>query len=319
MCSMNNNWIVASFQILANGSLVAALMTVVMGGIVRVTGSGLGCPDWPMCHGSLIPPWDLSSWIEYLHRLSAAVAGVFIVGMAVSGLMKFGAKHKCMRLIFVAVILVGIQAGLGAMTVLSELSPAIALIHTGVATALVGALSFIVATAPIERTVYLGSSSIKNRYGLRRIVMLLAVSTFIVILSGAYVTRSGSASACTAIPFCGVIIEDMISLHWIHMTHRILVLGLGLMMGVIVYSAVKIGDKRTLVIVGLMAGLLSMQVLLGIGIVAMGLPITLRALHLAIAVLFFAFVMLLVGSNHGSYDRDSGGSVVVTEPLQVEK
>ena len=149
--------------------------------------------------------------------------------------------------------------------------------------------------------------------------MLLAVSTFIVILSGAYVTRSVSASACTAIPFCGVIIEGMIGLHWIHMPHRILVLGLGLMMGVIVYSAVKIGDKRTLVIVGLMAGLLSMQVLLGIGIVAMGLPITLRALHLAIAVLFFAFVMLLVGSNHGSYDRDSGGSVVVTEPLQVEK
>ena len=316
---MKNDGIARSFQILARGSLIAALMAVVMGGIVRVTGSGLGCPDWPMCHGSLIPPWDLSSWIEYLHRLSAAVAGLFIVGMAVSGLVKFGAKHKCMRLIFVAVVLVVIQAGLGAMTVLSELSPGIALIHTGVATALVGALSFIVATAPIEGIVYSGSDAAGNVYGSRKILMLLALGTFIVILSGAYVTRSGAASACTAIPLCGVIIEDMISLHWIHMTHRILVLGLGLMMAVIFYSAVKIGDKRTLVILGLMTGLLSMQILLGIGIVAMGLPITLRAMHLAIAVLFFAFVMLLVGSNHGPYDRDNGGSLVVTEPLQVQK
>ena len=310
---MKNNWIATSFQPLARGSLLAALMTVVMGGIVRVTGSGLGCPDWPMCHGSLIPPWDLPSWIEYLHRLSAAVAGIFIVAMAASGLVLFGAKHKYMRLVFVAVVLLVVQAGLGALTVLSELSPGIALIHTGVATALVGTLSFIVATTSIHKAVCSGADGICDTYKLRKVLMLLAVSTFIVILSGAYVTRSGAASACTAIPLCGVIIEDMISLHWIHMTHRVLVFGLGLMMGVICYAAVKIGDKRTMILAGLMTGLLSMQVLLGIGIVAMGLPTSLRALHLAIAVLFFAFVMLLVGSSRGAYDKDIKGYVAVIE------
>ncbi len=315
---MNKNWIATSFQTLARGSLLAALMTVVMGGIVRVTGSGLGCPDWPMCHGSLIPPWDLSSWIEYLHRLSAAVAGVFIVAMAASGLVHFGAKHKYMRLVFVAVVLLGVQAGLGALTVLSELSPGIALIHTGVATALVGTLSFIVATAPIQKAVCSGAGWIWDTYKLRKVLMLLAVSTFIVILSGAYVTRSGAASVCTAIPLCGVIIEDMISLHWINMTHRVLVLGLGLMVGVICYAAVKIGDKRTMILAGLMTGFLSMQVLLGIGIVAMGLPTSLRALHLAIAVLFFAFVMLLVGSSRGAYDKDIKGRVAVTETSSGE-
>src|SRR5512136_3301140 len=75
-------------------ALTAALMTfglIPMGGIVRVTGSGLGCPDWPTCHGQLIPPMRLDAIIEYLHRFIAALTSPLILAAAIGGWWKFRA------------------------------------------------------------------------------------------------------------------------------------------------------------------------------------------------------------------------------------
>ena len=49
---------------------VAADVTITAGAVVRVTGSGLGCPDWPTCHGQLVPPLEAGPLIEYAHRLA---------------------------------------------------------------------------------------------------------------------------------------------------------------------------------------------------------------------------------------------------------
>ena len=133
------------FPAMAVASLVTALLAVTMGGVVRVTGSGLGCPDWPLCYGQVIPPWELTSWLEYLHRLSAAVAGAFTFLMVVSGFARYGTRGATMHLVLVSGVLIVIQAGFGAYTVLSELSPGVALIHTAIATSLVGVLAVIVA------------------------------------------------------------------------------------------------------------------------------------------------------------------------------
>ncbi|MCH8831890.1 MAG: COX15/CtaA family protein, partial [Chloroflexi bacterium] len=53
-------------------TVLAAFALVVLGGVVRVTESGLGCPDWPLCQGRLIPPLETSAIIEYSHRLVAS-------------------------------------------------------------------------------------------------------------------------------------------------------------------------------------------------------------------------------------------------------
>ena len=285
------------FPAMAAASLVTALMAVTMGGVVRVTGSGLGCPDWPLCYGQVIPPWELTSWLEYLHRLSAAVAGAFTFLMVVSGFARYGARGVTMRLALVSGVLILIQAGFGAYTVLSELSPGVALIHTAIATGLVGVLAVIVA-----RTVEpFRPQSIDMAWGqrwerFRRLTATLAAVTFLVILTGAYVTRTeGAALACTSIPLCGISVGDMATVHWIHMIHRVAAFAAAVFMALAVVRAIGVGHPGVVQFTWLMSAVLGSQVALGLGNVLLRLPTEIRAMHLVAAILFFAVAMLLVG------------------------
>src|SRR3990172_2934068 len=60
------------FRYIVAAAAVATFLLIVIGGIVRVTGSGLGCPDWPTCFGRFIPPNDIKAQIEYSHRFWAS-------------------------------------------------------------------------------------------------------------------------------------------------------------------------------------------------------------------------------------------------------
>jgi heme A synthase len=119
-------------------SLFAALYTyalVVFGGIVRITGSGLGCgDDWPRCNGHWIPPFTFETLIEYTHRMLAA--GIGLVVLAVFGYAFIHRREAgvtgpdgLMRPLALAAALLVVQIALGAITVRMELPPEVTVLH----------------------------------------------------------------------------------------------------------------------------------------------------------------------------------------------
>jgi len=124
--------------------VVALIALLVIGGATRVMEAGLACPDWPLCYGSFLPgkQMNVQVFLEWFHRLDA-----FLVGLAL--LVQFGFSFlwrsllpKWLPWIYgVLVILVAIQGGLGAMTVLNLLPSTIVSAHLFLALLLIAITS----------------------------------------------------------------------------------------------------------------------------------------------------------------------------------
>src|SRR5437879_972607 len=110
--------LVTRFQKLAAATVVTSILLVTVGVIVRATGSGLGCPDWPLCNGQLIPAFDdPKAWIEWVHRTVAVIIGFEVIGLAALALIDHRDRRLLVVASVVAVALVVFQAWLGKETV----------------------------------------------------------------------------------------------------------------------------------------------------------------------------------------------------------
>jgi heme o synthase len=130
------------FRRLAVVTIAATFVLIAVGGLVRATDSGLGCPDWPRCFGRLVPPAELHAWIEHSHRLVASVVMV-LVALLVVAAWRTGQERVVRRAAVAALVMVLIQAMIGAFVVWWKLRADSVTLHLATALALVALLIFI--------------------------------------------------------------------------------------------------------------------------------------------------------------------------------
>jgi protoheme IX farnesyltransferase len=130
------------FRRLAVVTIAATFVLIAVGGLVRATDSGLGCPDWPRCFGRLVPPAELHAWIEHSHRLVASVVMVLVAWLAVAA-WRTGQERVVRRAAVAALVMVLAQALIGAFVVWWKLRADSVTLHLATALALVALLIFI--------------------------------------------------------------------------------------------------------------------------------------------------------------------------------
>lgn len=105
-------------------TVVGAYAVIVLGGYVSASGAGYACPDWPLCHGSVVPPLDQPGVaVEWTHRLAALVEGILALGLLIVVWWKFRARRDLTTLTTLAFGLLVFQIGLGIVAVGSQLDP----------------------------------------------------------------------------------------------------------------------------------------------------------------------------------------------------
>lgn len=257
-----------AYRRVAWAAAAACYALIVLGGVVRITGSGLGCGNhWPLCNGRLLPPLDLPTIIEYGHRLVAALVSVLVAGLALVTWRDRRAPNAPSISGYVALGMLIVQVTLGAITVKLDLPPWTIILHLGTAMLLFATLLY-------STRSYLAPGTPGLRPGsLNTVVPALA---FVTVLFGALTANLGAASACLGFPLCnGQVIPDGNRFQYIQWTHRLLAYSLVIAAVVWAVRSRRVGPRWVLALVLAQVGVAA-------GMVLGGLPEALRIAHIAV-------------------------------------
>jgi len=253
-------------------------LLIILGAIVRITGSGLGCGEhWPLCNGKLLPPLDLPTLIEYGHRLAAAAVSVLVAALALEAWwLRRGAgsgeRYLPDRTAYVALGLLILQVVLGAVTVKLRLPPWTVILHLGTAMLLLAALLVVARGHHLTPGVSAGSVAL----GLG----------FVTVLLGALTANLGAATACLGFPLCnGQIIPAGNYLQHVQWTHRLLAYAL---FGYVIWWALQTRRRGAWYVVALV----TLQVAVAAAMVLLVLPQPLQAAHVAVGAAVWAGLVL---------------------------
>lgn len=286
------------FRRLAIATAALTYCLIVVGGIVRVTGSGDGCGSsggWPLCNGSLLPALRTTTLIEFSHRWVTTLATVLILALVISAWMTQRRHRRLVVASTLAGVLLLLQIALGALVVEFDLPGGIVMVHLANALLLLGVLVYVaVVAASTAADPAAATSPASGWRSTATLAALAAVATYILALSGALVVETGSSAGCNGWPLCGGGFQLPASqMDVIDMVHRVVagvaVMLIGAVMGIIIRRhRGEAGIRRAAMVVN---AVLLLQIAAGALVVVLRLPAGVQGLHIALASLLWGSVV----------------------------
>jgi heme A synthase len=285
-------------------TVALVFVLIVWGGIVRLSGSGLSIPQWPLAEGGrIIPPPQRHVMIEFTHRVLAMAVGLATLALAVAVYTKPRYRAALGGPMAIALLVLAIQIVMGGRVVLEELG-----VERVVAHLLLGFLFFAImlrmtlTAQDVAREGVLPANGAppeqaRKIKGLRSMSHSVAGLVFLQSGLGAWVSSSGASLACPDFPTChGTLFPKMEGLVGVHYAHR---LGAYLIFAAVLALSIRSASAplppRARWPLRLSGVLVSLQVLLGIANVMLAVPLAVSAGHLATALALFGTLLV---ANH---------------------
>ncbi|HEU4725163.1 MAG TPA: COX15/CtaA family protein [Candidatus Eisenbacteria bacterium] len=269
-------------------TLVLLFVLVVWGGVVRLSGSGLAIPDWPLAEGKLLPRPHPNVLIEYAHRALAGTVGLLTAAIAFLVFRSAVWRPRLGGWMTAAILVLGLQIFIGGRVVLEELPIDRVVTHLLLAFvffALLLAITLRVQDGPDGRP----RAAAGQATGLARWAGLASFLVLGQVALGGWVSSSGAALACPDFPTChGSWLPRMEGLVGIHYAHRLGAYVVTLViLALLVRSASVSLPSKSRWILRISGILLGLQFTLGVANVLLRLPLPVSAAHLGTALILF--------------------------------
>ena len=302
-----------NFRRFALLSAIAAYVLIIVGGLVRVSGAGLGCPDWPTCFGRWIPPTNVSqlppdinpaqfnftlAWIEYINRLIGILVGLFITIMMILAVKNLRKVPRLLIPSIITFLLVAYQGWQGGQVVTSQLEPFVVSWHMALALIIVGLLVYINQQAYyIEHPQFDKTAIFPSKSGLwvRALWIALIVQTILgthvrsVLVpehGPLQVAQMGLPGAITSMDFLHPLLGILIALYtWLFG-----------------FSVLRRGEQLSGMVKGVITSMMAimlLQVIIGIVMVMAGVPGVMQIAHLFVASFYTGMLIFI----HMAYKR----------------
>jgi cytochrome c oxidase assembly protein subunit 15 len=294
-----------SFQRLALSTTAITYFLILVGGLVRASGAGLGCPDWPRCFGSWVPPLSVADlparfdpaqfnptlmWTEYLNRLLGVTVGLMILVTTISAWRHHRREPRILWSVVAALLLTGFQGWLGGQVVAHELAPWLVTVHLIVALVIVSLLLYATVYA------FFVDRGVRAPGGARRHLAWAGLALILVTLTqvgfGAHVRGAVDDALQAGVPRATALQWG----GWIDLLHREISLGvLAASLFLLWYVWRRHPGERPIALAAQVAAALAvLQIALGIVLAYAGLPPPAQVGHLVVASLMLGAQTVVV-------------------------